>query len=171
MAGDPTWKFTPQKYAYVEMLVVVVGGLGISQMSDIEAALQAPGRKVISAGKLNGYNADLEAIIRANPAVYVAAIGHSFAAIPILKLAEKNLLDYAAFIDPVSMLLGVSKYRMPKPPPRFYWCRRSGFGVEVEMTIEDAGEPDIVQGGHNDLPHTSIVIARLKDDLAELPTV
>ena len=149
--------------------IITVGGLGSSCMGTIEDAFRAdPKCKVLSAGAWDGYKANLEGIIKANPSPVVAAIGHSFAGIPILKLIEKGLLQYAGLIDPVSCKWFCSSYPMPSVHPKFYWCRRSMPGIERMMDIPGAGEPEIVQGWHNGIPHSQEVVSRLQTDIADI---
>lgn len=145
-----------------------MGGLGSSQMDDIEACFRKDPRcLVLSAGKRDGYKADLPKLIAANRLPKVAVIGHSFAAIPILDLIAEypELVQYAAFIDPVSCQMGVSSYPMPDNPPPFWWARRSAIGIEVPLKITNAGEPEIVEGWHNELPHKAEVMDRLRRDI------
>ncbi len=177
MAGDPLASgVTPS------ILVVTVPGLGKSQMGDIEARFRKDPRcRVVSVGDLDGYKANLTKIVYGN--VYapdgltnVAVIGHSFAAIPILDLISnhRELVDYAAFIDPVSDEDFVSSYPMPANPPPFFWCRRSKVGLEtlvgamIPLNITDAGQPEIVEGSHNELPHKTEVIERLARDILNI---
>ncbi len=144
--------------------MLTVGGLGSSQMADIEARFRKDPRcHVVSAGNWNGYVQDLAGIIAANALPFVAVIGHSFAAIPILDIIEH--IQYAAFIDPVSDETFVSSYPMPTKRPPFFWCQRSKPGIEVKLNITDAGQPEIIEGSHNELPHKTEVIERLARDI------
>ncbi len=137
-------------------------------MDDIEARFRREPRcRVVSAGNFNGYKANLLNLIAHSQRPFVAVIGHSFAAIPILDLIANSpgLVSYAAFIDPVSDEAFVSSYPMPANPPKFFWCQRSKIGVEAKLNITDAGQPEIVEGSHNDLPHKTEVIERLARDI------
>ncbi len=141
-------------------------------MGDIEKRFRADARcKVVSAGSPNGYKADLPNLIGDHRLPKVAVIGHSFAGIPIIDLIanHRDLIDYAGFIDPVSDEMLVSSYAMPTDRPKFYWCQRSKFGFETKLDITDAGEPEIVQGSHNELPHTAEAIDRIFNDVMGLP--
>ncbi len=141
-------------------------------MDDIEKRFRSDSRcRVVSAGKWDGYKADLPALIGQQCSQvafsFIAVIGHSFAAIPILDLIGVNgpMVDYAAFIDPVSDEAFVSSYPMPTKRPPFFWCQRSTFGIEAKLNITDAGAPVIIDGDHNQLPHKTEVLNRLAKDI------
>ncbi len=164
MAGDPL----AAAVTAPSILVLTVGGLGSSQMADIEARFRIEPRcRVVSAGKWDGYKTDLLDLIAHNQRPFVAVIGHSFSAIPILDLIANSpgLVSYAAFIDPVSDEAFVSSYPMPTQRPKFFWCQRSKIGIEAKLNITDAGQPEIIEGGHNELPHKTEVIERLARDI------
>ncbi len=137
-------------------------------MDDIEERFRREPRcRVVSANKLDGYKTDLLNLIAHNQRPFVAVIVHSFAAIPLLDLIAQSpgLVSYAAFIDPVSDEMFVSSYPMPTNRPPFFWCQRSKIGIEAKLNITDAGHPEIIEGGHNDLPHKTEVIERLVRDI------
>ncbi len=142
-------------------------------MDDIEARFRKePSCRVVSAGKWDGYKTDLAKLIRANRLPKVAVIGHSMAGMPIIELiAEyRELIDYAALLDPVGPF-GVGECEMPDNPPLYWWARRSKIGgevligLEVPLRITNANGPQIIEGGHNDLPHKAEVIERLARDI------
>ena len=138
-------------------LVVVVGGLGMSQLGDLrqEVQRQCPHANVESAGAWDGYKADLKAIAAARPHEHIIFVGHSFGCQAIADAASQlPRIDLAVFIDPAW-----NDFPLPPTVARYLWYQRSDAGIEREALIVGAGAPRVIEGGHNDLPHSAELIA------------
>ena len=138
-------------------LVVVVGGLGLSQLGDVRRAVQSqcPGADVVNAGGWDWYKADLPEIVRNKPHQHVVFIGHSFGCGAIAEASRQvKAVELAVFIDPAW-----SDFHLPTTIGRYLWYKRSGFGIEREAQIVGASNPQTIRGGHNDIPHSPELIA------------
>ena len=138
-------------------LVVVVGGLGISQLGDLrhEVQRQCPQAKVVNAGGWDGYKSDLKAIATAKPHEHIIFVGHSFGCGAIAEAASQlPRVDLAVFIDPAW-----NDFPLPRTVARCLWFRRSGGGLEREARVVGAPGPKVIKGGHNDIPHSPELIA------------
>jgi pimeloyl-ACP methyl ester carboxylesterase len=139
-------------------LVVVVGGLGLSQLGDVRRAVEknCPDCDVVNAGGWDGYKADLEKIATEKKRQHVIMVGHSFGCGAIAETAEKlPKLDLAVFIDPAW-----DDFKLPRTVGKYLWFKRSGFGIEREARIIGARQGAVtIQGGHNDIPHSDVLIA------------
>jgi pimeloyl-ACP methyl ester carboxylesterase len=142
-------------------LVVVVGGLGLSQLSDLRKSLeqQCPQATVVSAGDWDGYKADLKAIAASKPFPHVVFIGHSFGCQAIARAAgQLSKVDLAVFIDPAW-----DDVHLSKTIEHYLWFQRSGIGIEREAQIVGADRPKIIKGDHNSIPHSPELIAEVVD--------
>jgi pimeloyl-ACP methyl ester carboxylesterase len=140
-------------------LVVVVGGLGVSQLGDLRKSLesQCPQATVVSAGDWDAYKADVKAIATGKTYGHVVFIGHSFGCQAIAQAAGKlTNVDLAVFIDPAWDDLCV-----PKNIEHYLWYQRSGFGLEREANIVGTEKPKIIKGDHNGIPHSPELIAEV----------
>ena len=138
-------------------LVVTVGGLGFSQLGDLRRTVerQFPDAKVVNAGGLDGYKADLVKIATAKPREHIIFVGHSFGCGAIAEAAGKlPHVDLLVFIDPAW-----NDFRLPQNVSYYLWYRRSGIGIEREAKIIGASAPKVIHGGHNDIPHSDELIA------------
>jgi pimeloyl-ACP methyl ester carboxylesterase len=138
-------------------VVVVVGGLGFSQLGDLRHAVesQCPDAKVVNAGGIDGYKADIKSIATSKKYQNVVLIGHSLGC-PAIATASEQLpkVDLAVFIDPAW-----DDFRLPKNISRSLWYKRSEFGFERKARIVGASPPTTIQGGHNNIPHSPELIA------------
>jgi hypothetical protein len=137
-------------------LVIVVGGLGASQMSDLHDALtrEFPDATIISAGGWDGYKADVNAIIAQNPRRHIVLVGHSLGCQTIARAAEQvSSIDLTVFIDPCW-----DDIQLPKNVDRYLWYQRSGFGFERKARIIGASAPTTIQGSHNGIAHAPMLI-------------
>jgi len=138
-------------------LVVVVGGLGLSQLGDLRHAVidQCPQAKVVSAGAWDGYKADITGIATAKPHDHIILVGHSLGCPAIAQAAEQlPKVDLAVFIDPAW-----DDFRLPRGVERYLWYQRTGFGLEREAHIVGAARTSTIEGGHNAIPHAPELIA------------
>jgi hypothetical protein len=137
-------------------LVVVVGGLGLSQLRDVRQAVerQCPDVDVVNAGGWDGYKANLEAIAKEKKRQHVIMVGHSFGCGAIADAAAKlPKVDLAVFIDP-----SWNDFKLPGTVGRYLWYKRSNFDIEREAKIIGARNPVTIHGGHNDIPHSPELI-------------
>jgi len=138
-------------------LVVVVGGLGFSQLGDLRHAVaeKCPQATVVSAGGWDGYKTDLKALATAKPHQHIILVGHSFGCQAIAEAAAQlPKVDLAVFIDPAW-----DDFRLSKNIDHYLWYQRSGIGIEREAKIVGAAAPKTITGGHNDIPHAPELIA------------
>ena len=149
-------------------LVVVVGGLGFSQLGDLRKAVtqQCPRVTVVNAGGWDGYKANLKAIVAATPHQHVVFVGHSFGCEAIAQASEQlPAVDLAVFIDPAW-----NDFPLPRNITRYLWYQRSGIGIEREATIIGASGTRTIQGGHNNIPHSAELIAGVVEAINEIKT-
>jgi pimeloyl-ACP methyl ester carboxylesterase len=146
-------------------LVIVVGGLGSTQLDDLRNAIahQCPDATVVSTGNWDGYKADLNPLIAQNPHQRLILVGHSLGCQTIAKAADHlPAVDLTVFIDPCW-----DDFQLPKNVDRYLWYRRSDFGLERKARILGAAAPKTIAGGHNSIPHSSVlideVVAAVKD--------
>jgi pimeloyl-ACP methyl ester carboxylesterase len=83
-------------------------------------------------------------------------VGHSFGCGAIAEAAEKlPKVELAVFIDPAW-----NDFKLPHTIAHYLWFQRSNFGLEREAKIIGARQrPVTIQGGHNDIPHSDVLIA------------
>jgi predicted alpha/beta hydrolase family esterase len=137
-------------------LVVMVGGLGFSQLADVRKAVQkeCPDATVVNAGGWDGYKANLGAILKSKKYEHVVMVGHSFGCGAIAEAAKDvEKVELAVFIDPAW-----DDFKMPGTIGRHMWFKRSKFGIEREARIVGAARPVTIEGGHNDIPHSEVLI-------------
>ena len=142
-------------------LVVFVGGLGWTQLGDIQKAVEreCPHVTVISAGNWDAYKTDLKEIVNKTPHRDVVFVAHSFGCGSIAETAGKlPLVDLAVFIDPAW-----NDFKLPRSVGNYLWFKRSGLGIEREATIIGAGGARTIEGGHNNIPHSPELIAGVVD--------
>ncbi len=147
-------------------VVVTVGGAGFSQMHDLRMALeqQCPEATVISAGMWDAYKTDIKQIVEAEPRTHVILIGHSFGCAAIDDTAnELPRVDLAVFIDPAW-----NDFKLSKQIDQYLWYKRSDFGVEREAKIVGADDPETIQGGHNDIPHSAELISQVVAEVKQI---
>jgi len=142
-------------------LVVTVGGAGFSQMHDLRIALeeQCPDAKVISAGMWDAYKTDLAKLATDKPRDHIIFIGHSFGCRAIDDAADElpgGKVDLAVFIDPAW-----SDFNLSPHIKDYLWFKRSSFDVIRESKIIGAGNPQKIPGGHNDIPHSPLLISQV----------
>jgi pimeloyl-ACP methyl ester carboxylesterase len=140
-------------------LVVVVGGLGGSQLGDLRKGIEehCPQATVVSAGDWDAYRADVKAIATAKTYPHVVFIGHSFGCQTIARVAaEVPRVDLAVFIDPAW-----DDVRLCKTVEHYLWYQRSGFGIEREAQVVGADKPKVIKGDHNSIPHAPELIAEV----------
>jgi pimeloyl-ACP methyl ester carboxylesterase len=140
-------------------LVVLVGGLGVTQLGDIETQLsrQCPNATVVSAGGFNGYQANLNDILAKYPHRNVVLIGHSLGGPAIAQTAEQlPRVDLAVFIDP-----SWDDFKLPRSVNNVLWFQRSDDDMERPSQIAGAGAPRTIPGKHNDIPHSPHLIDRI----------
>lgn len=138
-------------------LIVTVGGLGFSQMHDLRMAVtrQCPEAKVVSAGMWDAYKADIPAIARAQPWQHIILIGHSLGCGAVNKAADQlPRVDLAVFLDPAW-----DDFSLSRRIARCLWYRRSGFDLIRQAKINGAPGPQTTSGGHNQIPHSPVLIA------------
>jgi pimeloyl-ACP methyl ester carboxylesterase len=148
------------------ILVVVVGGLGFSQLDDLRKSLehQCPQATVVSAGAWNGYKTDVEAMATAKPHEQIIFIGHSFGCQTIAQAAAHLAkVDLAVFIDPAW-----DDFRLVGNIAHYRWYQRSGKDIEREAHIVGADKPEIIKGDHNSIPHSPELIAEVVAAINEL---
>jgi hypothetical protein len=144
-----------------QTLVVMVGGLGFSQLGDVRRAVQdkCPDADVINAGAIDGYKADLPRLVNGKPHQKVIFVGHSFGCAAIASAApEVQPIDLAVFIDPAW-----NDFRLPESVKGYMWFKRGGIGIERTANIVGASNPKVIAGGHNDIPHSDELIAGIVD--------
>jgi len=137
-------------------VVVVVGGLGFSQLGDLRHAViqRCPDATVINAGAWDGYKSDIKALATAKPHQHYILIGHSFGCEAIDEAAAHlPHVDLAVFIDPAW-----SDFKLSHNIENYLWFKRSSFGIERQAQIVGAEAPTTIQGSHNDLPHAQNLI-------------
>lgn len=138
-------------------VVVVVGGLGFSQLGDLRRAVEreCPNAKVVSAGGLDGYKADIKGLATKKPREHVILIGHSLGCPAIASAAEQlPKVDLAVFIDPAW-----DDFRLPRNVSRTLWYKRSEWSIVRQARIVGASPPKTIEGGHNNIPHSPELIA------------
>ncbi|MCL2639218.1 MAG: hypothetical protein FWD53_00080 [Phycisphaerales bacterium] len=141
-------------------LVVTVGGMGYSQLRTLRLMIiqECPYAKVVNAGGWDGHNANLKRIAESKPRTNIIFIGHSFGCGAINEAAEKmQKLDLAVFIDPAW-----NDFNLSKNIVDHIWYQRSGMGIERQAQIVGSTvTPRTIKGGHNDIPHSPMLIAEV----------
>jgi hypothetical protein len=140
-------------------LVVMVGGLGISQLGDVRRAVtaQCEDVEVVNAGGLDGYKANLPGIVNGNKYQRVVMVGHSFGCGAFAEAAPNmKPIDLAVFIDPAW-----NDFKLPGSVRGYIWFKRSSIGLERQATIIGASNPKVIKGGHNDIPHSAELISEV----------
>ena len=139
-------------------LVVVVGGLGLSQLGDLRHAVikECPEATVVSAGAWDAYKSDLKSLATKKPHEHIIFIGHSFGCESIAKTAaDMPKVDLTVFIDPAW-----DDFHLSPTISKYLWYRRSNFDIEREAKIIGA-TPKIINGNHNGIPHSPELIAEV----------
>jgi hypothetical protein len=147
-------------------LVVTVGGLGFSQMHDLRMAVKerCPNVDVVSAGAWDAYKEDIWALVREKPRQHIILVGHSFGCETIDKAATQlPKVDLAVFIDP-----SWGDFTLAPTIKDYLWFKRSDIGIEREAKIVGASGAKVIQGGHNDLPHSPQLISELVRTINEI---
>lgn len=125
-------------------------------MNDLHDAMtrEFPDAKVVSTGGWDGYKADIHAIIAQNPRRHVVLVGHSLGCQTIARAADgASSVDLTVFIDPCW-----DDIPLPKNADRHLWYQRSGFGFERKARIIGAASPTTIQGSHNSIAHSPVLI-------------
>ncbi len=146
-------------------LVVVVGGLGSSQLDELRDAVgrECPQAAIVSTGSWDGYKGDVDAIVAAHPHQHLIMVGHSLGCQTIARAAERlPSVDLTIFIDPAWDDLRVSNH-----VERYVWYQRSEFGLERKSRVLGPGGEEgreaarMIHGGHNSIPHSQEVIGEV----------
>ncbi len=140
-------------------LVVVVGGLGSSQLGDLRDAVarECPEATVVSTGGWDGYKGDVNAIVAQNPRQHIILVGHSLGCQTIARAADRlPSVDLTVFIDPCW-----DDIPLPKNVDCYLWYQRSEFGLERKAHVVGATAPKTIQGSHNGIPHSSELIGEV----------
>jgi pimeloyl-ACP methyl ester carboxylesterase len=140
-------------------LVVTVGGLGFSQMHDLRMAIKdlCPDADVVSAGAWDAYKTDIVRIATERQYKRIILVGHSFGCEAIDRAArDLPRVDLAVFIDPAW-----DDFALSSKVGHHIWYKRSDIGFERVATIKGASRPKVIQGGHNDLPHSPELISEV----------
>lgn len=149
-------------------LVVVVGGLGLSQLGDLRHAImrECPQATVVNAGAFDGYKSDIKTLATKKPHEHIILVGHSFGCAAIANAAEQlPKVDLTVFIDPAW-----DDFKLPKNTLHYLWFQRSKFDIEREAKIIGASSPQKIAGGHNDIPHSPDLIARVTSAINQSAT-
>jgi len=140
-------------------LVVVVGGLGLSQLGDLRHAIikDCPQATVINAGAFDGYKSDIKALATKKPHDHIILVGHSFGCEAIASAAlQLPNVELTVFIDPAW-----NDFHLPSSTAHYLWFQRSNFDIEREAKIIGASSPQKIPGGHNDIPHSPQLITQV----------
>jgi hypothetical protein len=151
--------------------VVVVGGLGGSQLNTIIVELQklCPNAKIIDAGQRDAYDENIYQILAQNPSNKIVLIGHSFGGETVFRACFGAKVNYLAMIDPVRNPWGNLPAVSSDVDKYDYFVRSRLFGPYVAR-IEGAA-PIVISGGHNEIPHDPLVINRIAAQINELDSV
>ena len=140
-------------------LVVVVGGMGSSQLDDLHDAIgkRCPQATTITAGTRDAYKTDLHAIVAAHPGKRIILVGHSLGCQTVARVAsELPAVEVAVFIDP-----SWDDIRLSGNIARTLWYQRSDFGFERKAHIYGPIAPSTIRGSHNSIPHSPELITEV----------
>jgi hypothetical protein len=105
----------------------------------------------------DAYNADLKKIATDKPRDHIVFIGHSFGCRAIDDAADElPRVDLAVFIDPAW-----NDFDLSPNINRYLWFKRSSFDIEREANIVGASNPQKIPGGHNEIPHSPLLISQV----------
>lgn len=142
-------------------IVVVVGGLGGSQLKDLYSTivLKCPKVTVIWAGDNDAYQTNVLTLInnvKKDANTKIVLIGHSFGGDTVDKAADQlESVDYLALIDPVAP--GWGDMTLSSHAKSYDLFIRSDFIGPRDAVIAGAAYT-VIQGGHNTIPHDPQVI-------------
>jgi pimeloyl-ACP methyl ester carboxylesterase len=149
------------------VLVVIVGGLGESQMKDITAALSNSDATVVSASSWDGYKLDIAAEIKGHESDQIILVGHSFGGQAVLdacKALPAVHIQEVILIDPVAY--GSGGTDLPANAGKVtVFTRTDWFGPWV--AVIQGTTPIPVPGSHNDIPHSTVVINYIRKEVAQ----
>lgn len=140
-------------------LVVLVGGAGLSQLGELGANISArcPDADVIETGGWDGFRADLKQVVRDHPCEGLILIGHSFGCQTIARdAAAISAVELVVMIDPAW-----DDITLPPSVASCLWFQRADPGIERTAIIRNGGRPVTISGDHNDICHSSQLIARV----------
>jgi hypothetical protein len=139
-------------------LVIICGGLGEAQTGDIVARLEAiPTLTVVSCDSWDGYKTDIVSLYISNKENKTILIGHSFGSETVINACKSiPFVDIIILIDPVATDWG--EMTAPKNVGEIMLFYRSQYFGPKTAKINEGPEPITVEGDHNSLPHSNVVI-------------
>ncbi len=162
----------PDAPANFDTMLVLVGGLGASQLGDIRDATRRPRLLVTElhdCGYLIGNLPDIVSHIMAMKTAYpgisrVVVVDHSMAWIVGKHAANAGLVDYLITLDPVGAP-GIGHDVWPtwkgKPVAGEFW-KANPTPFIAQLYVADGPAIITVDCSHNDLPHRPEVIAAVR---------
>jgi len=152
------------------ILVLVVGGLGNSQLDDGDSqaqnmllALQAncsAKAEIHDAGSWNGYKVDVSAMVAEHPGMKIVLIGHSFGGATVIKAcSDIAQVDYVVAIDAVNDDPCWGDLVMPTNMIKYdFYVRSSGWGPRTARI--PGAMMQTLEGGHNSVAHDQEMIQK-----------
>lgn len=152
-----------------EVVVILIGGLGKSQLGTIEAALKKEqGVRVVVPSRWDGYRADIRGLVASAHSearsrftqASVCIICHSFGCDATLRAIEEmpeGNVSYVAFVDPIG-----EDWRQEQAVPdglmSYDWFVRNEIWGPPCLRLLGPNEPIMVQGSHNECVHDPLLI-------------
>lgn len=147
-------------------VVVLVGGLGMSQLGDVKAAVKqrCPEADVVSAGWWDAYKEDPAALAREKPRERIIMVGHSFGCKTVAEAAAKlPAIDLAIFIEPAW-----NDVTVPRNVRRVLWFQRSEIGFTRKAKILAGVKPVVINGGHNTVTESPTLISGIVEAINQV---